>query len=219
MKNHKKEINFNKTLGFGFIQKQDKRKKLLLLWQQVSKNYLPVDSFKKDFPKATLSYDLEKDSNKFYKNRILFYRKYGGFERNEREVISTLPAACWQQYFQLCWYHSPQTHCKISESDSHDAQYRPVVGLYIFLRHGRRVNAFLLRHNCHFSFHAVIFSFIYNALTIILLWRKWQHDRKNRKTNFVYPQRILQLFLLKLKDKVRLPDSNHLNYQVDFIQT
>lgn len=35
----------------------------------------------------------------------------------------------------------------------------------------------------------------------------------------MYPQRILQLFLLKLKDKVRLPDSNHLNYQVDFIQT
>lgn len=33
MKIHKKEINFNKTLGFGFIQKQDKRKKLLLLWQ------------------------------------------------------------------------------------------------------------------------------------------------------------------------------------------
>lgn len=53
-----------------------------------------MDSFKKDFPKATLSYDLEKDSNKFYKNRILFYRKYGGFERNEREVISRyrLPA-------------------------------------------------------------------------------------------------------------------------------
>lgn len=49
MKIHKKEINFNKTLGFGFIQKQDKRKKLLLLWQQVSKNYLPVDSFKKIF--------------------------------------------------------------------------------------------------------------------------------------------------------------------------
>lgn len=94
MKNHKKEINFNKTLGFGFIQKQDKRKKLLLLWQQVSKNYLPVDSFKKDFPKATLSYDLEKDSNKFYMNRILFYRKHGGFERNEHEVISRyrLPA-------------------------------------------------------------------------------------------------------------------------------
>ena len=49
MKIHKKEINFNKTLGFGFIPKQDKRKKLLLLWQQVSKNYLPVDSFKKIF--------------------------------------------------------------------------------------------------------------------------------------------------------------------------
>lgn len=80
MKIHKKEINFNKTLGFGFIPKQDKRKKLLLLWQQVSKNYLPVDSFKKDFPKATLSYDLEKDSNKFYMNRILFYRRHGGKE-------------------------------------------------------------------------------------------------------------------------------------------
>ena len=78
MKIHKKEINFNKTLGFGFIPKQDKRKKLLLLWQQVNKNYLPVDSFKKDFPKATLSYDLEKDSNKFYMNRILFYRRHGG---------------------------------------------------------------------------------------------------------------------------------------------
>ncbi|WP_462374650.1 hypothetical protein [Segatella buccae] len=49
MEIHKKEINFNKTLGFGFIPKQDKRKKLLLLWQQVSKNYLPVDSFKKIF--------------------------------------------------------------------------------------------------------------------------------------------------------------------------
>lgn len=94
MKIHKMEINFNKTLGFGFIPKQDKRKKLLLLWQQVSKNYLPVDSFKKDFPKATLSYDLEKDSNKFYMNRILFYRRHGGGERNEREVISRyrLPA-------------------------------------------------------------------------------------------------------------------------------
>ena len=54
----------------------------------------PRGQLQKDFPKATLSYDLEKDSNKFYMNRILFYRKYGGFERNEREVISRyrLPA-------------------------------------------------------------------------------------------------------------------------------
>lgn len=144
MKIHKKEINFNKTLGFGFIPKQDKRKKLLLLWQQVSKNHLPVDSFKKIFQRQLSLMIWKKTLTSFIWIEFCFTEGMGGWKKRAWSYF-TLPTACWQQYFQLCWYHSLQTHCKISEPDSHDAQYRPVVGLYIFLRHGRRVNAFLLK--------------------------------------------------------------------------
>ena len=93
MKIHKKEINFNKTLGFGFIPKQDKRKKLLLLWQQVSKNYLPVDSFKKIFQRQLSLMIWKKTLTSFIRIEFCFTEGMGG-ERNEREVISRyrLPA-------------------------------------------------------------------------------------------------------------------------------